>query len=115
MINYNLGKDMVRRYIESRSGGDPGKRWAEFETAPVVAPAAVGTAVIADRLMSSKSGRVLLAAAILCVAGYVFVYATGTGEPAHQVRRVQLLRLPAILVHLRRLDARRRRAGLLWR
>jgi hypothetical protein len=31
--------------------------------------------------MSSKSGRVLLAAAILCVAGYVFVYATGRANP----------------------------------
>jgi hypothetical protein len=32
VINYNLGKDMVRRYIESRGGkpGDPTKRWAEF-------------------------------------------------------------------------------------
>ena len=33
VINYNLGKDMVRRYIESR-GGTPDaaeKRWAEFE------------------------------------------------------------------------------------
>ncbi len=32
VINYNLGKDMARRYIESRSGGIPGTRWAEFET-----------------------------------------------------------------------------------
>ncbi len=33
VINYNLGKDMVRRYIESRGGGadNPGKRWEEFE------------------------------------------------------------------------------------
>ena len=31
VINYNLGKDMARRYIESRSRGDPGTRWAEFE------------------------------------------------------------------------------------
>ena len=33
VINYNLGKDMVRRYIESRGGtaDTPGKRWAEFE------------------------------------------------------------------------------------
>ena len=33
VINYNLGKDMVRRYIESRGGtaGAPEKRWAEFE------------------------------------------------------------------------------------
>jgi hypothetical protein len=32
-INYNLGKDMVRRYIESRGGSAdyPGKRWEEFE------------------------------------------------------------------------------------
>ena len=33
VINYNLGKDMVRQYIESR-GGTPdhaGTRWAEFE------------------------------------------------------------------------------------
>ncbi len=33
VINYNLGKDMVRRYIESRGGraDAPEKRWAEFE------------------------------------------------------------------------------------
>jgi hypothetical protein len=30
VINYNLGEDMVRRYIEKRSGDDPGKRWSEF-------------------------------------------------------------------------------------
>jgi hypothetical protein len=30
VINYNLGEDMVRRYIEKRSGNDPGKRWTEF-------------------------------------------------------------------------------------
>lgn len=30
VINYNLGEDMVRRYIEKRSGTDPGKRWSEF-------------------------------------------------------------------------------------
>ena len=33
VINYNLGKDMVRRYIESRGGTAraPEKRWTEFE------------------------------------------------------------------------------------
>jgi hypothetical protein len=33
VINYNVGKDMVRKYIESRGGtaGNPAKRWAEFE------------------------------------------------------------------------------------
>ena len=33
VINYNLGKDMVRRYIESRGGSPdkPAKRWEEFE------------------------------------------------------------------------------------
>jgi len=33
VINYNLGKDMVRRYIESRGGTPdaPDRRWAEFE------------------------------------------------------------------------------------
>jgi len=30
VINYNLGKDMVARYIEARSGADPAKRWAVF-------------------------------------------------------------------------------------
>ncbi|HEU5246007.1 MAG TPA: hypothetical protein VFU09_02850 [Candidatus Udaeobacter sp.] len=30
VINYNLGEDMVRRYIEKRSGADPEKRWSEF-------------------------------------------------------------------------------------
>ena len=33
VINYNLGKDMVRRHIESRGGtqDNPAKRWEEFE------------------------------------------------------------------------------------
>jgi hypothetical protein len=33
VINYNLGKDLVRRYIESRGGTPdrPEKRWEEFE------------------------------------------------------------------------------------
>jgi hypothetical protein len=33
VVNYNLGKDMVRRYIESRGGtpDKPAKRWEEFE------------------------------------------------------------------------------------
>jgi hypothetical protein len=30
VINYNLGEDMVRRYIEKRSGADHEKRWSEF-------------------------------------------------------------------------------------
>jgi hypothetical protein len=30
VINYNLGEDMVRRYIEKHSGTDPEKRWSEF-------------------------------------------------------------------------------------
>jgi hypothetical protein len=34
VINYNHGKDLVRRYIESRGGtaNQPEKRWQEFET-----------------------------------------------------------------------------------
>lgn len=31
VINYNLGEDMVRKYVELRAGGDPEKRWSEFE------------------------------------------------------------------------------------
>jgi hypothetical protein len=33
VINYNLGEDMVRRYIEKRGGtaDQPEKRWKEFE------------------------------------------------------------------------------------
>ena len=32
VINYNLGKDLVKQFIESRGGTDanPEKRWAEF-------------------------------------------------------------------------------------
>jgi hypothetical protein len=30
VINYNLGEDMVKRYIEKRAGTDPEKRWSEF-------------------------------------------------------------------------------------
>jgi hypothetical protein len=31
VINYNLGKDLVRDYVEARSGGDKEKRWKVFE------------------------------------------------------------------------------------
>ena len=31
VINYNLGKDMVAAYVESKAAGDPAKRWTEFE------------------------------------------------------------------------------------
>jgi len=30
VINYNLGKDMVARYIDARAGGDESKRWPPF-------------------------------------------------------------------------------------
>jgi hypothetical protein len=30
IINYNLGKDLVKDYIESRAAGDADRRWAEF-------------------------------------------------------------------------------------
>jgi hypothetical protein len=31
VINYNLGKDLVRQYVERRAGGDRNKRWDIFE------------------------------------------------------------------------------------
>ena len=31
VINYNLGKDMVAKYIESKAKGDATRRWQEFE------------------------------------------------------------------------------------
>ncbi|HJZ70539.1 MAG TPA: hypothetical protein VKE51_02300 [Vicinamibacterales bacterium] len=31
VINYNLGKDLVKQYIESRAGGSEARRWQEFE------------------------------------------------------------------------------------
>ena len=30
VINYNLGEDLVRRYVESRGGSDPQRRWDAF-------------------------------------------------------------------------------------
>ncbi len=30
VINYNLGRDLVRTYVEGKSGGDPAKRWQVF-------------------------------------------------------------------------------------
>jgi hypothetical protein len=30
VINYNLGKDMVARYIDAQAGSDPAKRWTAF-------------------------------------------------------------------------------------
>ena len=42
VINYNLGKDLVRAYIEARGGtaDHPARRWAEFGALVVVAPPA---------------------------------------------------------------------------
>ncbi len=31
VINYNLGRDLVRTYVERESGGDPDRRWQLFE------------------------------------------------------------------------------------
>ncbi|RMF60956.1 MAG: hypothetical protein D6746_06150, partial [Bacteroidetes bacterium] len=30
VINYNLGQDLVRAYVEARAGDDPDRRWAVF-------------------------------------------------------------------------------------
>jgi hypothetical protein len=30
VINYNLGEDMVKKYIEKRAGDDPERKWSEF-------------------------------------------------------------------------------------
>jgi hypothetical protein len=30
VINYNLGKDLVKDFIESRAAGSPDRRWSEF-------------------------------------------------------------------------------------
>jgi hypothetical protein len=30
VINYNLGKDLVARYVERHAGADPERRWQEF-------------------------------------------------------------------------------------
>ena len=30
VINYNLGKDLVKRYIETKAGSTPARRWEEF-------------------------------------------------------------------------------------
>lgn len=37
VINYNLGQDLVREFVERRAGGDPGRRWEEF-TALLASP-----------------------------------------------------------------------------
>jgi len=31
VINYNLGKDLVKQFVEARAGGDGARRWQEFE------------------------------------------------------------------------------------
>ena len=31
VINYNLGKDLVKAYVDARSDGRPDRRWSEFE------------------------------------------------------------------------------------
>ena len=77
--------------------------------ADVVASPAIRSAVEAaasmphgGRASAPSSTWTLAAAAVLCLAGYVFVYATGRAGAADPLRRVQLLRLPALVVHLPR-------------
>ncbi|MGZ8867858.1 MAG: hypothetical protein ACXW2P_05905, partial [Thermoanaerobaculia bacterium] len=31
VINYNLGKDLVRQHVQRAGGNDPAKRWEAFE------------------------------------------------------------------------------------
>ena len=31
VINYNLGLDLVRQYVEDQAGDDPQQRWQVFE------------------------------------------------------------------------------------
>jgi hypothetical protein len=52
VINYNLGKDLVKRFIESRGGTDaqPGKRWEEFA-------ALLGSPRLPSGLATQKEGR----------------------------------------------------------
>ena len=55
VINYNLGKDLVKQFIESRggTGANPDKRWQEFIRAAGLAAAAVRvTSLIVGELES---------------------------------------------------------------
>ncbi len=93
----------------------PAKRWSEFKSScrrPGCPPACSDRQRYRRRgqgLMASRSGRVLVAAAILCVAGYVFVTPpVAPTRPSGPTASAP--RLPAVVVSLRRLVARRRRA-----
>ena len=112
VINYNLGQGhgaTVHR-VARRHGGQARQALGGIREAVVVSATALGPA--ADRRMS----RLVLAfAAAASIAGYTFVYGTGRAETADPVGRIQLLRLPAVLVHLSRPVARRDGARLLRR
>ena len=68
-----------------------------------------------DEPRTASSTWTLVRRPVLCLAGYVFVYATRPRRHADPLGRVQLLRLPAVVVPLPRHDARGGRARLLRR
>src|SRR5206468_38078 len=77
VINYNLGEDMVRRYIEKRSGTDSEKRWSEF-----------GKLLSSDRNEAARrliNGEIDQSAAVQWLQKYAVM------EPARAQQRVKFI------------------------
>ena len=89
-----LGKDMVRRFIESRGGtaDHPDAAMAGVREAAVVAAPALRPAVTGSAAATS-----LLLAALACLAGYVYAYASGRAGTPIRSDAFSLLRLPAVV------------------
>ena len=113
VINYNFGKDLVRRFIESRGGtaDHPEQALAGVRDAAVVAAPALRPAVTCAPA-AAPAARWRAAA---CLAGYVYAYCVGARRHADPLRRLLLLRLPAGLVALSRPVAAGGRRRLLRR
>ena len=108
VINYNFGKDLVRRFIESR-GGAANRRHAGGRSSSSCCRRR-GCRPACSRRAVDVEARCARGGAAVCAAAYVFVYAHRPRRPADPLRRLLLLRLPAGVVPLRRPVAGRGRA-----
>ena len=88
VINYNLGQGhgpalrrIAQRRRRPRSDGRSSRSSCRHPGCPRAYSDRQRQRWRGPGLMASRSGRVLVAAAMLCLAGYVFVYATGRANP----------------------------------
>ena len=110
VINYNLGKDLVRRYIGARRHRRPSRRSAGRSSRSCSPRRGCRPACGEGRVPRRR----LVRGRWRCLPGRLRLRLhVGPRRHADPLGRLQLLRLPALLVHPRRHHARRRRRRLL--